>query len=175
MRNADYRAHPLRPCIRFRMTQKPTHENSDLFFPHRETNQAVSRMTESPVIETPVPREKRCITKCVQKRDDFLIFHPLSSNINTQLMSWNPPPQQQSALVFSNVFIEEVHVGVGSKTNSSLCLKNASLDNLTASAIASLVMLLCHCSMIVSQAIPSATISRTSETKMRVPRKTGFP
>jgi hypothetical protein len=44
-----------------------------------------------------------------------------------------------SANILGNAL--RIHAGTGSNTNSSVCRKNASLDNLTASAIASFVLL----------------------------------
>jgi len=70
------------------MPQDTAHENSDLIFSHRKTNQAVARMAQFTVIEPQVAREESRIPKFVQEWNDFLILHPFSSYIRTDLLGW---------------------------------------------------------------------------------------
>jgi hypothetical protein len=118
---------------------------------------------------------KSGLAKGGQKGDDFVILHPLAPHFVAGLAKRYAPVQQKLALILEDIFVQDVHAGRGSSTNSSVCLRNASPDNVIASAIVAWVMLWWHRSMMVSQAMPSANISITCQTMMRVPRKVGLP
>src|SRR5437016_3782309 len=111
----------------------------------------------------------------MQKWDDFLILEPFAGNVNANLLHRNPPTPQALPLTGDDIFVQDVHDTVEATTKSSACFRSACAAKCTASAIASCVMLPCHSSIMVSQSSPRATWSRTSATKMRVPRNVGCP
>src|SRR5438132_10911975 len=106
---------------------------------------------------------------------DFFIEQALPSDIDADLPGRYASAFEQLALRLRDIFIQNIHADFSSSANSLACLSNALLASCTASPIASFVMLSFHSSMIVSQAIPLATCSRTSATNTRVPRKVGLP
>src|SRR3990170_8189526 len=109
--------------------------------------------------------------KLMQKGDNFFIFHSLLANIMTDLLSLNSPRTQELSLAFRDIFIQNIHEPV--TTRSGTCETRALLASVTASDIASLVIAPRHSSIMASHAIPLATCSSTSATKIRVPLKTG--
>src|SRR5436190_23976964 len=111
----------------------------------------------------------------MQQGDDLLVFHPSSSHVITHMSNGKAPMSQELALTIDDIFIQNVHAAVGPTTYSDTCSSKACRANRTASAMASGVILPRHSSIIVSHARPAATCSRTSATRMRVPRKVGLP
>src|SRR5262245_16900713 len=114
-------------------------------------------MTEITPIKTQITGEKGGAAEFAQKSDDFLIFYSLLSDVITNVTDRNTPTPQYLTLTANNVFVQNIHAAMGSKTYSPAWSKSALVAKLTASAMASWVMLPCHSSMIVSQAIPLAT------------------
>jgi len=82
-------------------------------------------MAESALVETEVKGEERRMTQTVQEWDDFLVLHPLSSNVMANVRNRNMPTPEQFALFRGDVFIEDVHVPVGSRRYSSACSRKA--------------------------------------------------
>src|SRR6266540_4364221 len=74
------------------------------------------------------------------------------------------------AWTLRKVLVQDDHAEVVSTTYSSTCSTNACVARRTTSAMASLVTLPRHSSMITSHAMPLATCSNTCTTMMRVPR-----
>src|SRR5262245_43455187 len=111
----------------------------------------------------------------MQEWKDFLILEPLAGKVDTDLPHPNPPTPQSLSLAGNDIFVQDVHDEVEATTNSSACFKSACAAKCTASAIASCVILPCHSSLMVSQSSPRATWSKTSATKIRVPRNVGWP
>src|SRR5687767_10497032 len=111
----------------------------------------------------------------MQQGEDLLVFHPLSAHVISHVSHGNAPMSQALALTVNDIFVQNVHAAVGPTTYSAACSSKACRAKRTASAIASWVILPRHSSIIVSHARPAATWSSTSATRMRVPRKVGFP
>src|SRR5213592_1174023 len=111
----------------------------------------------------------------MQQDEDLLVFHPLAAHVIPHVSYGNTPMPQTLALTVNNIFVQNVHAAVGPTTYSATCSSKACRAKRTASAMASWVILPRHSSMMVSHAKPAATWSSTSATRMRVPRKVGFP
>ena len=123
------------------MMKQATNETRGFQFVHIQMNQTVPRMAQTMSEKISVQCEEGWLAESEQERDDFIIVHPLLSYLITNLTKGHMPSHQQLSLAFEDVFIEDIHAGVGSSTNSFACLRKASPDNLMASAIASFVML----------------------------------
>src|SRR5690349_8377376 len=104
-------------------------------------------------------------------KDLFDIIHPLAPDFAANLTKWDLPVAQLIALAGDNILVEDDHAASVSGGRSD----NAFPASRIASAIASRGMLPWHSRRMVSQSRPSATISNTSETNSRVPRKVKLP
>ena len=124
------------------MPKCPAHKNGRFFLFHIQINEAIPSMTQILPVKVMVHGEKSCLAKLKQKGDDLLVSHALSAHFISNLVKWHVPIQQELTLALKNILVENVHAGVGSSANSSECLRNASADSFTASAMASFVMLL---------------------------------
>src|SRR6266700_1187040 len=111
----------------------------------------------------------------MQEGNNFFIPEPFAGNVNADLPHPHPPTPQMLALTGNDIFVQDVHDADEVTTKSSACLRSACAARCAASAIASCVILPCHSSIMVSQSSPRATWSRTSATKIRVPRNVGCP
>jgi len=78
------------------------------------------------------------------------------------LADTDPSAFQYTTLIVNDIFVENIQVVVDSKAYLSAFSRKTFVDNLTASAIASELMLPRHSSIIVSQANPSPIWSRNS-------------
>jgi len=74
----------------------------------------------------------------MQKRNNFHVLHTLPPNAITNLTMGSTSLTQKLTLVINYVFINNIHEANDSKTYLSAFSRNACLDKLTASAIASL-------------------------------------
>ena len=107
--------------------------------------------------------------------NNLFVFHAAATDLVTDLVDANTPAPQEVPLAIWDVFIENNHGADISDLSSEACVTRASRARRTASAIACLEITPRHSSTMVSQAMPLATCSRTSETRIRVPRKVGSP
>ncbi len=76
------------------MSQDATDKDGDFIFPYGKTNQTIVGMTKFAVAKAQIAREEGRIVEWMQKGDDLFVLHPLSTNINTDLMDWNSPALQ---------------------------------------------------------------------------------
>jgi len=153
------------------MPEKSAEETGDFVLAHRQIDHAVVRVTESLLMEVVIACKKRGSWQLMEQHDDSVIGEPLVSHLDADLAHWDSPTAQELPLMLRDVLIEQVHpaTSVGSWINQ------ASRAKRTASAMASLLMSPRQSSTITSQAVPLATCSRTSATRMRVPTNVGFP
>src|SRR5438552_2822165 len=132
-------------------------------------------MTYGSVVQAQVACEKCWPAQRQQKRNDLLIRHAFAPELMADLPCGNAPTPQQLPLAFEDILIEDVHASAGFNPSSCACSRNVSLATRTASEIAASLMLPRHSSTILCHAIPLATCSSTSATRIRVPRNVGCP
>ena len=60
-----------------------------------------------------------------QQTNNFFVLETFTPYVVTDLTNLDTPASQKLALVFENVFIENVHLANGSSANLSLCLNSA--------------------------------------------------
>jgi hypothetical protein len=133
------------------MTQEPVDERRYFTLRNAHHDQAVAWMAETRHIESGISGEERDSSLRAKKNDNLLVLQSLVPKIYSDLPSVCSRRLQQQALPFENILIE------------------------AASEIASEGTSPRHSSTIVSQAIPAPTWSRTSATRIRVPRNVGWP
>src|SRR2546422_1207343 len=155
------------------MAEKTANETRCVVLADSQACKTVICVAKTSFIESQVTSEECQASEPVKKRDDLLILHPFAADVMADLTGANSPTSQKLPLVFGDILIKNVHSPAGTK--SSLWESSNSRASRTDSAIAPFVMAPRHCSIMASQAIPLATCSSTSETKMRVPRKVGSP
>src|SRR5207249_2127781 len=103
------------------------------------------------------------------------ILHALATEFLPYLPNRDPPAPQQLTLALQNVLVQNVHAPAGFSASSYARSRKVSRAIRTASAIASSLMLPRHSSTMLCQAMPLATCSSTSATRIRVPRNVGWP
>lgn len=130
---------------------------------------------QNSALAKPKSRVKKIGFERVRRKEGFLHRPFLCDLTARRLPNWNPPTSQEMALVLQNVFVKNVHVPRGYMASSWACSRKVSRTSRTASAIASSVMLPRHSSMMLFHARPAAICSRTSATRIRVPRNVGCP
>jgi hypothetical protein len=175
VRYTDHLPHTFGLRLENRMSQETPDKTGSLVLPYGKACNAIARMAKLTPVEPQIPGKECHRAKPMQEWDDGFIRHPLLTDLNPDLPDSNAPTSEQLTLAVRNVFIEDVHEPVVSDTNSDAWVTNASRAKRTASAIPSLEIAPRHSSMIASQAIPLATCSKTSATRMRVPRNVGCP
>jgi hypothetical protein len=154
------------------VTQKAADETCSVILAHREANQAVLSMAEIPMVKSKITSEEGGPLQSVQKRNDFLIRHAWAPDFMSDLTDSNAPASQELPLILKDIFIQNIH---RAGTRSSWWFIKTSRASRTDSAIASWLTAPRQFSMMASQDMPFATWSRTSATRMRVPRKVGAP
>lgn len=137
VRGADHSAHALGSRIESWMPQKPFDEFCCKIISNLQTDNAISFMTKCVFIKPLVQREKGRTLELKQKRDNLFVLNTLSSHVKADLAYRYSPVEQKLSLIFEDIFIQNVHTGVGSGARSSTCLRNAWLAKDNASAIAS--------------------------------------
>jgi len=136
---------------------------------------AIARVTEGAVVKAQIPREERRPAQSKQEWNQFLVLHALVAEFVADLSNWDAPASQQLPLALQDVLVENVHAAAGLNASSCACSRKVSPAVRTASAMAPALRLPRHSSMMLSQAMPLATCSSTSATRIRVPRKVGCP
>jgi len=96
---------------------------------------------------------------------------PEAAYFFTDAPAMNPPRTQLGTLAGNDIFIKDVQPA----RRIVLFCESDRPASRTASAIASRLIAPSYSAMICSHAMPSATISRTGSTMMRVPLKVGLP
>jgi len=128
--------------IEVTMPKCPAHKNGRFFLFHIQINEAVPGMTQIALVKVMIHGEESWLAELEQKGNDLLVGHALPPHFVSNLVKWHMPIQQELTLALKNILVENVHAGVGSSANSPECLRNASAESFTASAMASFVMLL---------------------------------
>ena len=171
----NHRAHPLGVRVKRSVTQQTADKVRHFILADRQTDQAVPRMTERTPSQTQIAREERRIGKGQQEGKDFFVRHSFVTQFDTDLPDGDASASQQLAPGLQDVFVEDVHVPRGYTASSRAWSRNVCRAMRTPSAIASSLMLPRHSSTMLCQAIPLATCSNTSATRIRVPRNVGCP
>src|SRR5262249_941394 len=125
--------------------------------------------------EIPVAADERWMSNLLKQRQDFVVLHSFTADIAADLTEVNSPGTQPRSLTLEDVLIQHDQAETGLARYSSACWTIARPARRMASAIAGREMLPWHSAMISSQAIPAATNSRTSPTRIRVPRNVSLP
>ena len=94
-------------------------------------------MAQIALIKVIVTSKKGGLFQLMQKRDDFTILHSFSPDLKPDLIDTYAPATQQAALVINNVLIQDIHAAIDPNAYLFALSRNACLDNLTASAMAS--------------------------------------
>jgi hypothetical protein len=95
----------------------------------------------------------------------------IPANFCSDLTKSDSPFLQLSALTGDNIFVEDIRPA----RRTALCSEKERLASRTASAIEALLIAPSYSAMISSQGVPSATISKTWATMIRVPTNVGLP
>jgi hypothetical protein len=173
--DSDHPAHSLGARAEGWVTKESANKVRRFILSNSQNHQAVPDMNERTSGQSQVAGEERWMGKCQQKRKDVLIGHALATDVQADLPNGDAPTAQQLALALQNVFIQDVHSPRGYTASSWAWCRNVSRAARTASAMASSLMLPRHSSTMLFQAIPAATCSSTSATRIRVPRNVGCP
>jgi hypothetical protein len=154
-----------------RVLEEPAGKTGHLILAHGQIDQTVSWVTEGSLVEPITTGEKGRSRELVEQSDDGVIREPSASHLAADLTHWNPPTAQELPLMLGNILVEEIHPAM----SASSWVNKASRAKRTASPMASLLTSPRQSSTIASQAMPVATCSKTSATKMRVPTNVGLP
>lgn len=68
------------------MSEEPSHKGGYLVFLHSQIDQTVLGMTQPAFVEIVVASEESWVSQLYQEGDYFVIMHPASTNIDTNLM-----------------------------------------------------------------------------------------
>jgi hypothetical protein len=152
-----------------------TNKAGNLVMPNIQADYAVTRVTKGVSVKAEISGEKCRCAEIVKQWNDLFVFHATAADLVTDLMNANTPASQKVPLAVWDIFIEHNHEAGVSEANSEACVTSASRAKRTDSAIACLEIAPRHSSTMASQAMPLATCSRMSDTRIRVPRKVGSP
>ena len=141
VRGTNNNTHAFGVGVKTRMTKQAAHETGHLRVLDVEIDQGVSRGAQILLVEIAIERKEGRLAQAEKQADDLLILRAFPPYLIANLTEGEVPPEKQFALAFKYVLVKDVHAATCSTTNSSACLINASLDSLTASAMASFVML----------------------------------
>src|SRR5947209_19880553 len=98
----------------------------------------------------------------MEQQDNGVILKPFASHLAADLAHRHPPTAQELPLRLGDILIEDIHP----TTSSCSWASKTSRARRTASAMASFVMSPRQSSTMASQAMPVATCSRTSATRI---------
>jgi hypothetical protein len=90
MRDAYHAAHPFYLSVEVGVTDETADERSHLILSHAHYNEAIAPMPEPRQIETGVAGEEGDISLPSQENNDFVVFHPLPADIDSDLSQRNP-------------------------------------------------------------------------------------
>jgi len=134
-----------------------------------QTNDTIMGMAKRATVKPQIASEERRAFDSVQERDYLRILHAGAPDLMSDLAGQNAPATQQLPLILRNILVEYIQLPAG--TSSSWWFIRISHGSGADSATASWQRAPRQLSMMASQAMPLATWSRTSATKMRVPSK----
>jgi hypothetical protein len=171
----DDLSYPVGAVSEIAVSKDSTNKTGNLVLSNIQADYAVTRVAKSASVEAGISGEKSWRAEVMKKRNDLFVFHPTATDFMTDLMNAHTPTPQEVALAVRDVFIDNNHGAGISNVSSEACVTSASRARRTASAIACLEITPRHSSIMASQAMPLATCSRTSDTRIRVPRNVGSP
>ena len=107
------------------MMKQAAYKGGDFVFLYRQVDQTVPGVAKVTRIEIFVARKECGTAQVLQEGDDFVILHPAPSDIEADLSHPDTPTFQYVALTFRDVLVQDVHAAIGSRMNSSACLRRA--------------------------------------------------
>jgi hypothetical protein len=108
-RDPNDSTHPVAFRFERALPQEPTDILGHYLFLHIKVNQTVPLMKQAPIIEVAIEGKEGWPIQMMQKRNDFVIFHPLSPNVQAYLPDGNSLAPQYAYLAVGDVFIQHVH------------------------------------------------------------------
>jgi hypothetical protein len=91
------------------MAQQPANVPRKFQFVHRQLNQTVGAMAQSPLEEVTIPAEERWPAEAEQERDHILVGEALSLQVEPDLAYRNAPTAKQLPLLSGDILVQDVH------------------------------------------------------------------
>ena len=168
-------AFALGPGLELGVSEQTANVFGNFKWSNGKVNQTEAVAAESPLEEIAIPAHESGAPQALPQRDDLIVVDSLARDISADLDRANAPATQSCPLTLEDVLIQDNHAETGLFRYSSAWSTMARPAMRMASAIAAREMLPWHSLMMSSQLIPSATSSRTSLTRIRVPRNVSWP
>src|ERR1022692_2959095 len=137
-----------------------------------------NRATKASLAEGRIAGEKCDLPRTAQLRQDLLVRHSRAAPIQPYLADGQAPRFEKLSLAAQRVLVEQNQPALRRPLGpaySAARSKKLSRASLSASAITSWGTLPSHSSTMASHGKPRSTCSRTSETKILVPRNVSLP